>query len=185
MNKQNSLKIVSLILISAGITSSGCNNPSSTVKHEITMEHDSTQQMKNEAAIRSRIEEYVAAIQRKDLEGVMTIFAPNLVSFDLEAPLQHMGAVSKRQNWAKAFTAYQGALGYEVRDLTITLSDDLAMGRSVNRISGTLNNGHKTNYWVRWTTCFQKIDGIWYITHDHVSVPLDVATGRGVLNIEP
>ena len=138
----------------------------------------------SENAIRQRIEKYVAAIRAKDLESVMTIFAPNLVSFDLEAPLQHMGAESKRKNWTKAFSAYQ-AIGYEVRDLTITLGNDLAMGRSVNRISGTLNNGRKTSYWVRWTTCFQKMEDNWYITHDHVSVPLDVETGQGVLNIEP
>lgn len=135
--------------------------------------------------IRQRVDDYVDAIRTKDLEKVMLIFAPNLVSFDLEAPLQHKGAGAKRKNWTKAFTAYQGPLEYEIRDFIIIVSDDLAVGRSVNRISGTLSNGHKTNYWVRWTTCFQKIDGIWYITHDQVSVPIDVATGNGILNIEP
>jgi uncharacterized protein (TIGR02246 family) len=139
----------------------------------------------DEADIRQRVEQYAAAIRAADLERVMSIFAPDLVSFDLEAPLQHMGAEAKRRNWARAFAAYQHPLGYEIRDLTITVGDDLAFGHSLNRISGTLKNGNKSDYWVRWTTGFRKIDGRWLIVHDHVSVPLDLESGRGLRNLKP
>jgi uncharacterized protein (TIGR02246 family) len=132
-----------------------------------------TRQVTDEADIRQRIEKYAAAIRAKDLERVMSIFAPDLVSFDLEAPLQHVGAEAKRRNWARAFAAYQDPLGYEIHDLTITLGDDVAFGHSLNRISGTLQNGNRAGYWVRWTPCFRKIDGNWLIAHDQVSVPLD------------
>jgi ketosteroid isomerase-like protein len=40
-------------------------------------------------------------------------------------------------------------------------------------------------YWVRSTTCFRKIDGRWLIAHDQVSVPLDLESGRALLNLEP
>ena len=39
--------------------------------------------------------------------------------------------------------------------------------------------------WVRGTLCFRKIDGNWLIAHDQVSVPLDIASGRGVVDLEP
>lgn len=149
------------------------------------MKNHSTDNAADEKIIRQKINEYVAAILVKDLEKVMEIFAPNLVSFDLEAPLKHMGAEAKRKNWTKAFAAYKDPIGYEIQDLTITLANSLAVGQSLNKISGTLQNGQKTSYWVRWTTCFQKIGGIWYIAHDHVSVPIDIVTGKAVLNIEP
>jgi uncharacterized protein (TIGR02246 family) len=149
------------------------------------MKNHSTENGADEKVIRQKIDEYVAAIRVKDLEKVMGIFAPNLVSFDLEAPLRHMGAEAKRKNWTKAFNAYNDPIGYEIQDLTLTIADNLAVGHSLNKISGTLQSGQKASYWVRWTTCLQKIDGEWYITHDHVSVPIDVATGKGVLNIEP
>jgi ketosteroid isomerase-like protein len=61
----------------------------------------------------------------------------------------------------------------------------MAFGHSLNRISGTLKNGNRTGYWVRWTGCFRKIDGTWLIVHDQVSVPLDVESGRALLNLEP
>lgn len=139
----------------------------------------------DEAGIRQRIENYAAAIRAKDLDRVMSIFTPDLVSFDLEAPLQHVGAEAKRKNWARAFAAYEHPLGYEIRDLTIVLSGDVAFGHALNRISGTLKNGGKADYWVRWTTGFRKIDGNWFIAHDQVSVPLDLETGRGLRNLAP
>jgi ketosteroid isomerase-like protein len=144
------------------------------------MEHSS-----EEAEIRRRVEEYVAAIRDKDIDNVVSIFAPDLVSFDLEAPLQHVGAEAKRGNWARAFAAYQHPIGYEIPKLVLTLGDGVAFGRSLNRISGTLKGGSKTSYWVRWTTCFRKVDGTWFIVHDHVSAPLEIESGKALLDLEP
>jgi ketosteroid isomerase-like protein len=77
------------------------------------------------------------------------------------------------------------AFGYEIRDLSLTLGDDVAFGHSLNRVSGTLKNGNTTDFWLRWTACFRKIDGNWLITHDQVSVPVDPESGRALLNLEP
>jgi ketosteroid isomerase-like protein len=139
----------------------------------------------DEAGIRQRIGQLVQAIRALDLEGVKPVYAPSIVSFDMVPPLQHVGAEAKWKNWADVFTAYKRPLGYEIRDLTLTVGDDVAFGHSLNRISGTLKNGNKTSYWVRWTGCFRKIDGAWLIVHDQVSVPLDVESGRALLNLEP
>ena len=139
----------------------------------------------DEADIRQRIDKLVEAVRAMDLEGVKPIYAADIVSFDIVPPLQHLGAEAKWKNWVDVFTAYQRPLGYEIRDLTITVGGDVAFGHSLNRISGTLKNGNKGGYWVRWTTCFRKIDGNWLIAHDQVSVPLDVESGRALLNLEP
>jgi uncharacterized protein (TIGR02246 family) len=144
-----------------------------------------TQHSIDEAAIRQRIDRLAEAIRAADLERVMSIYTADLVSFDFDPPLQHVGAEAKRKNWIKAFTMYQRPLGYEVRDLTIVLGDNVAFGRSLNRISGTLKNGHRNDFWLRWTTGLRKIDGNWFIAHDHVSVPLDLESGRALLNLEP
>jgi ketosteroid isomerase-like protein len=114
-----------------------------------------------------------------------SIFAQDIVSFDIVRPLQHVGAETKLKNWADVFTAYQSPLGYEIRDLTITVGDEVAFGHSLNRISGTLKSGNRIDYWVRWTGCFRKIDGNWLIVHDQVSVPIDVISGRALLNLKP
>ena len=83
------------------------------------------------------------------------------------------------------FTVFQHPVGYETRDLTITVGGDVAFAHSLNRVSATLKNGNRTDYWVRWTACFRKIDGNWLIVHDQVSVPLDTGSGRALLDLEP
>ncbi len=145
-----------------------------------------TEHPNDEADIRQRTDELAGAIRAADLDAVMSIYAPDVVSFDIEPPLQHVGAEAKRKNWERVFAAYEHPLGYEIRDLTITVGDDVAFAHSLNRLSGTLKSGTTTTgFWVRATTCFRKVNGNWFIAHDQVSVPLDVTTGGALLNLEP
>ena len=38
-------------------------------------------------------------------------------------------------------------------------------------VTGTRDSNHKTGYWVRGTTCFERRDGEWLVTHEHISMP--------------
>jgi ketosteroid isomerase-like protein len=140
---------------------------------------------KGEALIRQRVEDWAKSIGAKDIDAVMSVYAPNLVSFDLGAPLFYVGAERKRRAWEGFFAAYTGPVTYEVRDLNVTTDGDLAFVHSVNHVKGTLASGHTTELWVRWTACFRRIDGIWRIVHDHVSVPADLEHGQAILNLTP
>jgi ketosteroid isomerase-like protein len=145
-----------------------------------------TQRRTDETDIRQRIDSLVGAIRARDLDAVMSIYTTDVVSFDIEPPLQHVGAEAKRKNWERVFAVYEHPLGYEVRDLAITVGDDAAFAHSLNRLSGTLKSGTATTgFWVRATTCFRKVNGHWFIAHDQVSVPLDVTTGGALMNLEP
>ena len=139
----------------------------------------------DEAKIRQQIDKIIEGVQARDLDGLKRVYAAGVVSFDVEPPLQHVGVEAKMRNWANVFTIFQDAT-YEVRDLTIATGDDVAFGHGFGRLSGTLKNGTATaGMWVRATFCFQKVDGNWLITHDQVSVPLDLATGKGITDLEP
>jgi uncharacterized protein (TIGR02246 family) len=144
-----------------------------------------TQRAIDEADIRRQIDKAVEAIRAMDLEGLKSIYAPDIVSFDVNPPLQHVGAEAKWKNWVVAFTVFQRPLDFEIRDLTITLDGDVAFAHSLNRLSGTLKNGNRSGFWVRATFCFRKIDGNWLIAHDHASVPIDPESGRALLDLEP
>jgi ketosteroid isomerase-like protein len=140
----------------------------------------------DEASIRQRFGKLAEAIRAADLDGVMPIYAPDIVTFDVQPPLRRAGAEGKRKNWVDVFTLFQPPLSCEFRDLEITVNDDMAFAYSLNRISGTLKNGNASGgFWVRATTCLRKIDGNWLIVHDHASVPLDFNSGRALLDLEP
>ena len=108
-----------------------------------------------DAGIRQLIDKLAEAIRAMDFEGLRACFAPDMVSFDVAGPpLQTVGAEAKLKNWEMAFTVFQPPLGYEIRDLTITVGDGVAFGHSFNRFSGTLENGGGFGPWVRYTERF-------------------------------
>lgn len=144
-----------------------------------------TQREVSEAEIRRQIDKIVEGIGTKDLDGLKRHYAADVVSFDVEPPLQHVGVEAKMKNWEKAFTFFRD-VSYEVRDLAVTTGDDVAFGHCFGRLSGTLMDGTATDgMWVRGTFCFQKIDGDWLIVHDQASVPFDIVTGNGITDLKP
>jgi ketosteroid isomerase-like protein len=139
----------------------------------------------NETVIAGKIDAIVEALRAKDLDLLAASYTADVVSFDVEPPLQHVGLAAKLKNWERVFTVFQD-LDYEVRDLEITSGEDVAFAYGFGRLSGTLKNGATTNgMWVRVTFCFRKNGGDWLIAHDQVSVPFDVASGKGVADLQP
>jgi ketosteroid isomerase-like protein len=137
-----------------------------------------------ETLIRQRVEDLAKAIGAKDIDGVIALYARDLVSFDLTPPLRRFGTDEKRRAWQEVFAASSGPIAYEIRDLTVTTNGEVAFVHSLNHINSTLASG-PVDMWLRWTACFRQIDGVWLVVHDHVSVPADPAHGRAVLNLTP
>ena len=147
----------------------------------MSIEHKRT---KNEAMIRELIDALVAAIRAKNMDGIMSSYATDLVAFDIIPPLQFVGVSAYRKPWQEVLERFQ-TLDYEVRDLSITAGDDVGFSHSLNRIRGTMTNGQKTDLWLRLTACYRKIDGRWRIAHLQASVPADLATGKAALDLKP
>lgn len=139
----------------------------------------------DEAAIRRQIGKLIEGLRAGDLAAVEKVYTTDVVSFDVEPPLRHVGTAAKLENWARVFQTFE-QVAYEVRDLTVIVGGDVAFGYAFARLSGMLKSGTATNgMWVRVTYGMQKIDGTWLIAHDQVSVPLDMASGRAAVDLEP
>lgn len=139
----------------------------------------------DEVEIKQLIEGIAEAIRAKDLEAFRRIYAEDVVSFDVEPPLQHLGIEAKLKNWERVFTVFE-EVDYDLRDLVLTVGDEVAFSHAFGRLHGRLANGVKTDgMWVRATLGLQKRDGRWIVVHDQASVPFDVVTGQGVADLEP
>jgi ketosteroid isomerase-like protein len=73
-----------------------------------------------EAIIRQRIEDPVKALRAKAIDAVMSLYAPNIVSFDITPPLRYVAVEGKRRAWQEAFAGSSGPLGCELRDLNVS-----------------------------------------------------------------
>ena len=139
----------------------------------------------SEDVIRQRVLDLTRAVRDKDIDRLMSFYAPDVVSFDLDPPLRYAGAERKRRAWQAFFAAHPGPVSYDTRGLEVTTDGELAFAHSLNHVKGTLANGHASDMWVRWTACFRRSGGAWLIVHDHVSVPADLAHGKAVSNLTP
>src|SRR5262249_27730704 len=138
----------------------------------------------HEAAIRQRVADWAAAISAKDIDAVASLYAPDVVSFDLTPPLRYAGADGKCRAWQAVFAALSGPIAYEIPDLNITSHLHLAFPFTLNHIARALLTG-QVDMSVRCTACFRQIDGVWFVAHDHVSVPADPMQGKALLNLTP
>jgi uncharacterized protein (TIGR02246 family) len=99
----------------------------------------------DQAQIQQLVDNWMQALRAKDVNGVMSHYAPDVLVFDLAPPLQYKGADAYRENWEGWFPTFQGPIGYEIRDLNIAANDDIAFCHSFNRITGTRTDGEKTD----------------------------------------
>ena len=129
-----------------------------------------TSRTAEKARIRECIESWAKALRAKDVDGVMSHYTPDILTFDLAPPLQHVGG-DYRRGFEEWFKTFRGPVNVEVQDLDITVGDDVAFSHSLNHLTGERTTGGDTDVWVRATICFKKVDGRWLAAHEHVSVP--------------
>ena len=141
----------------------------------------------NEREVRQLLDRWGKAFRAKDTDAVMAVYGPGtaLVAFDVIPPLQRVGRESYRKNYADFFATYEGPLDYELCDLRIFSAHDVAFIHCLERITGTLKGGEKSDLWLRVTSGLRKLNGRWFIIHDHISVPMDFATGKALLDLKP
>jgi PhnB protein len=124
-----------------------------------------------DAKIRKLIDTWTAALHARDVERIMSVYAPDVRVFDLAPPLQQAGAAAHRKNFTEWFRSFRGPVGSDLRDLSIVAGEDVAFCHGLNRISGPRTSGEETSVWVRVTIGLRKAGGAWKVTHEHVSVP--------------
>jgi ketosteroid isomerase-like protein len=138
-----------------------------------------------ESEVRALYDNQFEAIGAKDLDRLMAVYSPDIVYFDVVPPLRYAGTAALRGRFSDWFDGYQGPIGMEVRDLGISTSEDIAIAHWLSRASGTLRNGRQVGSWVRATSCCQRSNQRWLVTHEHISLPVHLATGQAATDLLP
>jgi PhnB protein len=136
-----------------------------------------------EAEIKAMLDDRADAIRAKDARRVASHGTADFVHFSLAPPLVSNPDVKGLEDW---FATWHGPLAYSVRDLRITAGDDVAFAHSLNRLSGTMTDGQKSEVWFRHTLGFRKVGGAWKIAHEHESVPFYMdGSFKAAVDLEP
>ena len=137
----------------------------------------------DEADVNASVQHLVAAVNAKDLNGIMAYYSPDesLFVFDALPPRQYVGAAAYRKNWEGFLAAYPGALHAEVTDWKTETEGSLAYGHGIFRTTGPDKDGMPLDLTLRVTDVYRKANGKWLVVHEHVSWPVDLTTGKADL----
>jgi ketosteroid isomerase-like protein len=115
----------------------------------------------DEAQIRQLMAQQETAMRERDAERLVSRYAPDAVLFDLAPPLRHIGPELHDANGVRSWLAgFDGPIGLEIRDLTVTVGEDVAFCHSLNRLSATPHGAPESfELWFRATVCLRKLDG--------------------------
>jgi ketosteroid isomerase-like protein len=83
----------------------------------------------NQAAIRSLMDKWAAALRAKDLDALMSVYSPDVVAFDIVPPLQYKGREAYRSDFKQMLDLFIGPIRTEYRDLSITCGDNVGFSR--------------------------------------------------------
>ena len=135
--------------------------------------------------IRQVLDRWVTAFRARNIPAIMSIYAPDVVAYDMTPPLRFRGIDAYRKDYEDYFDAYDGPVDVELRDVAVVAGNDVAVAFGLEQFKGKLKSGDVTDFWARFTSAFRKIDGKWLDVHDHDSVPIDFATGKASLDLKP
>lgn len=134
----------------------------------------------DEAAIRALMDSFQAAFNAGDIDAIMKNYLPDndLIIFDLVPRKAYRGADTYRKAWAEMFSHFRDKPEITITELSITVDGTVGFGYSFQRVTGTDRQGKPVDRRVRVTDGYRKIGNKWLIALEHVSVPVDLKTGK-------
>lgn len=138
-----------------------------------------------EDEIRAAVDGWVEAVQQRDLDRIMSYYAPDVVSFDAIVALQFKGREAYRKHWESCLNMCAGEMAFEVHELVVAAERDVAFCHYLLTCGATNEQGEKQVGWMRATVCYRAIGGRWLIVHEHFSAPFDMESGKALLDLKP
>jgi uncharacterized protein (TIGR02246 family) len=135
--------------------------------------------------VKTLLQTWSDAIRQRDIDRLMQVYSPDIVYFDVVPPLRLAGYDAVRRNFVRWFDGWATPIGVEIRDRVIFENGDIAAAHMLWRTSGAQKTGRKIDYWIRASVSLQRSERGWRITHEHVSLPVELKAGRAALELTP
>jgi len=113
------------------------------------------------------------AMKDGDAQRLIDRYTADVVKFDLAPPLGRSGDdardVARQQGW---FDTFDGPVDFQITELEIEVSGELAWAHSLNRLAATPKGaGFEFEMWYRATYGLRRTEQGWRIAHEHSSTP--------------
>jgi ketosteroid isomerase-like protein len=132
------------------------------------------------SAIKALMQSYSRAVDARSVDGIMAVYAPgsDLFVFDAVPPRAYRSAEAYRKDWQGILQAFPGPAHDVVQQLNVTAVGPIAYGHHVQDVHLTRKDGSVWHVVLRVTDVYRRTAGQWRIVQEHVSWPVDPATGK-------
>lgn len=136
-----------------------------------------------ETEIRQLIEHWIQAVRDRDVERIVAPYADDIVAFDAIKTLQFKGKAVYRDHWEICMGFCTGPMVFEVAELTVQATDELALAHWLNRC-GPADDESQCGF-MRVSVGYRRMGGQWKVIHEHWSAPFDMESGTALFNLKP
>jgi ketosteroid isomerase-like protein len=131
----------------------------------------------DEAQIRDLLHQWASATRKAQRDDVLANHLPDVLIYDVLAPMKYEGAAAYRKSWDEWQPDTQGEGQFELQDLSVTSGTDVAFAHGFIGCGGALPDGKSFEDLVRATFCLRKVSGSWKVAHQHISKPIQLKGG--------
>ena len=124
-----------------------------------------------ERDIRALVERWAAAVQAKDLDGVLADHSDDVVMFDVPPPNEVRGIKAYSKTWPPFFEWLRRGAVFELVSLEVTAGDDVAYATGLLRCGTEEDLRKDPDNRLRLTIGLRKEGERWIIAHEHHSFP--------------
>jgi uncharacterized protein (TIGR02246 family) len=141
----------------------------------------------DKAAIQALEDTYNEGFNSKDVDKVMSVYAPGkqLFVFDVVPPREYTSWEAYKKDFEGLFSAFPGPMKNTISERTIHVVGSLAYGHNIQTGEFAGKDGTKMNIVVRTTDIYRKMNGKWLIVEEHNSVPVALDTMKPDLLSKP
>jgi ketosteroid isomerase-like protein len=127
------------------------------------------------------------AFNTRNVDDIMSCYAPGkgLFVFDAVPPREYPSWDAYKRDWEMLLSTFPGPVSNAIMEQSITVVGLVAYGHNIQSATFTAKDGSQVHLVVRATDVYRKIKGKWLIVQEHVSFPVDIATGKADLLSQP
>jgi ketosteroid isomerase-like protein len=124
----------------------------------------------NEGLIRELIENWVAAVKSKNIDGILAHHHKDMVMYDVPEPFRSVGLEEYKKTWDTFFNATQLGV-FDIQEISIVAGEEVAFCFASMKCVDRNASGVYEPLDFRLTIGLKKIDKQWTILHEHHSIP--------------
>jgi ketosteroid isomerase-like protein len=131
------------------------------------------------AEVISQIQIWDAAVVGNSIERLLDQCAHNVSMFDVGTQMD--GILAYKKEWEKFSHYFSDNIKIVRRDMKIYASHDLAILHCHSKVENTALKEKLQMPWCRTTLCLQKKEEQWLVVHQHISMPINMITGKVIM----